>query len=144
MTSKGTQLKVLFYTQFSWIPARTCSSIASESQAAVPPPASTGGADLDFCLPGILSPRPLCTHLAVYPENGSKAVQGKTLSPPLRNAFQVLNLSLVQPCVNQAKRNSHKSQYGKHVKVLPFTLDLIQSLMGSQSLSLCFQSTPCP
>lgn len=51
------------------------------------------------------------------------------------------------PCAilcKPGKMNSHKSRYGKHVKVLPFTLDLIQSLMGSQSLSLCFQSTPCP
>lgn len=51
------------------------------------------------------------------------------------------------PCAilcKPGKRNSHKSRYGKHVTVLRFTLDLIQSLMGSQSLSLCFQSTPHP
>lgn len=71
----------------------------------VPPPANTRGADLDFCLLGTMSLRPLSTHSAVQPEKGAWVQENarKSLSPSLRNAFGVLNLSLVQSCVNQAK-----------------------------------------
>lgn len=89
---------------------------------------------------------PCPQHSAVLPEKVA-GVQDNAIK--CFESFLKRCISSVKPlpCAvlcKPGKRISQKSGYRKHVKVLLFKLDLIQSLMGSHSLILCFQSTPCP
>ena len=84
-------------------------------------------------------------HSAVLPEKVA-CVQGDTIKHFESLLKRCISSVKPLPCAilcKPGKRNSHKSGYRKHIKVLLFKLDLIQSLMGSHSLSSCFQTTPC-